>query len=69
VTSVWAPLVSCSSASERDFLKRYTLIWYPYCWGDGVRLFDHLGKEPIELVRTKVIDAPGVTYLTFRVVK
>ncbi len=41
----------------------------PVLLGDGVRLFDHLGKEPIELVRTKVIDAPGVTYLTFRVVK
>ena len=37
--------------------------------GDGVRLFDHLGREPIQLERTKVIDAPGVTHLTFRVVK
>jgi dihydrofolate reductase len=41
----------------------------PVLLGDGVRLFDHLGTEPIELESTTVIDAPGVTHLTFRVVK
>jgi dihydrofolate reductase len=41
----------------------------PILLGDAVRLFDHLGREPIQLERTKVIDAPGVTHLTFRVVK
>jgi hypothetical protein len=34
-----------------------------------VRLFDHLGTGSIELERTQVIEAPGVTHLTFRVVK
>ena len=37
--------------------------------GGGVRLFDHLGTEPIELKRTRVIEAPDITHLTFRVVK
>jgi dihydrofolate reductase len=41
----------------------------PVLLGGGVRLFDHLGTEPIELERTRVIEAPGVTHLTFRVVK
>ncbi|GIV95375.1 MAG: deaminase [Herpetosiphonaceae bacterium] len=41
----------------------------PVLLGRGVRLFDHLGIEPIELERTRVIEAPGVTHLTFRVVK
>jgi dihydrofolate reductase len=41
----------------------------PVLLGGGVRLFDHLGPEPIELERTRVIEAPDVTHLTFRVVK
>jgi dihydrofolate reductase len=40
----------------------------PVLLGDGIRLFEHLGTEPIELERTKVVEAPGVTHLTFRVV-
>ncbi len=41
----------------------------PVLLGDGVRLFEHLGGEPIELESTRVIETPGVTHLTFRVVK
>jgi dihydrofolate reductase len=41
----------------------------PVLLGNGVRLFEHLGTEPIELESTRVIEAPGVTHLTFRVVK
>jgi dihydrofolate reductase len=41
----------------------------PVLLGDGVRLFDHLGPGPIELERARVVEAPGVTHLTFRVVK
>jgi dihydrofolate reductase len=41
----------------------------PVLLGEGVRLFDHLGTVPIELERTEVVEAPGVTHLTFRVVK
>ena len=41
----------------------------PVLLGDGVRFFDHLGPEPIELESIKVIEAPGVTHLRFRVVK
>src|ERR687898_129021 len=41
----------------------------PVLLGGGVRLFDHLGTEPIGLESTRVIEAGGVTHLTFRVVK
>ena len=41
----------------------------PVLLGGGVRLFDHLGSEAIELERTRVIEDPDVTHLTFRVVK
>ncbi len=41
----------------------------PVLLGGGVRLFDHLGTGPIELERTEVVEAPGVTHLTFRIVK
>ena len=39
----------------------------PILLGDGIRLFDYLGMEPIELERTRV-EVPRVTHLTFRVV-
>ena len=41
----------------------------PVLLGSGIRFFDHLGIEPIELERTRVVEAPGVTHITFRVVK
>lgn len=39
----------------------------PVLLGNGVRLFDHLGTEHIELERTRVIEASRMTHLTFRV--
>jgi len=41
----------------------------PLLLGKGVRLFDHLNIAPIELESIRVVDAPGVTHLGFRVVK
>lgn len=40
----------------------------PVLLGGGVRFFDDLG-ERIELERTRLIEAPDVTHITFRVVK
>jgi dihydrofolate reductase len=37
--------------------------------GNGIRLFDYLGAECIELDRVRVIESPAVTHLWFRVVK
>jgi dihydrofolate reductase len=41
----------------------------PVLFGSGVRLFDHLGADHVELDLVKVVDAPGVTHLRYRVVK
>lgn len=41
----------------------------PVLIGDGVRLFERLGTEQIELEPTRVIEGPGVTHLRFRVMK
>jgi dihydrofolate reductase len=37
--------------------------------GDGIPLFGRLGVAPIDLKNTSVIEAPGVTHMTFDVVK
>jgi dihydrofolate reductase len=41
----------------------------PLLLGDGVRLFDNLGPQPIQLERTRLIESPAVTHLKFEVVK
>ncbi len=41
----------------------------PVLLGGGVRLFDVFGNGPVELERTDVVRAPGITHLSFRVVK
>jgi dihydrofolate reductase len=41
----------------------------PVLLGAGVRLFDNLGAEPVELERIRTVEAPGVTHLGFQVVK
>jgi hypothetical protein len=37
--------------------------------GDGVRLFEQLGPERIELERTRVIETPSATHIRFTVVR
>jgi dihydrofolate reductase len=39
----------------------------PVLLGEGRPLFEHLGVEHVELELTRVIDAPGVTHMRFRV--
>jgi dihydrofolate reductase len=41
----------------------------PVLLGGGVRLFDHLGAESVQLETLRVVDSPGVTHLRFRVVR
>jgi len=38
----------------------------PILLGDGARLLDNLGGAEIELECTRVVEAPGVTHLTYR---
>jgi dihydrofolate reductase len=39
----------------------------PVLFGQGRRLFDHLGPDHIELELARILDAPGVTHLRYRV--
>jgi dihydrofolate reductase len=39
----------------------------PVLLGRGIRAFEYLGAEPIELERTIAVAAPDVTHLRFRV--
>lgn len=41
----------------------------PVLLGSGVRLFERLGIEPVELDITGVVQATDVTHLTYRVIK
>lgn len=41
----------------------------PIVLGEGIRLFDHTGRESIELERTEVVTSSQVTSLRFRVKK
>jgi dihydrofolate reductase len=41
----------------------------PVLLGDGIRLFEDLGREQIELRSTRCIQTPGATHLRFEIVK
>jgi dihydrofolate reductase len=41
----------------------------PILLGEGLRLFEHFGREPIELERTQIVATAGITSMRFRVVK
>lgn len=66
VVSTASLLQQCLRAGLMDEIY---LSVVPVLLGGGVRLFDHLGPKPIELERLRVVAAPGVTHLGFRVVK
>ncbi len=37
--------------------------------GEGVRLFDHIGSQPIHLERLRAMETPGATHISYRVLK
>lgn len=67
--------VSISSASimqqaiKAGLLDEVRIDLVPVLLGSGVRLFDNLGAYPIELEQIRVVEAPGVTHLWYRIVK
>jgi dihydrofolate reductase len=56
----------CLRAGLLDEIQLHVV---PVLLGAGVRLFDHLGTQQVELEKLSAIDAPGVTHLRYRVVK
>jgi dihydrofolate reductase len=55
---------SCLLAGVLDELA---ISLVPVLLGEGRRLFDHLGADHIELEPTRVLEAPGVMHLHYRV--
>ena len=52
------------SAGVLDELEIHQI---PVLLGEGRRLFDQLGPDHVELELTRIVDAPGVTHLRYRV--
>jgi len=50
-------------------LDEFQIHLVPLLLGDGVRLFDQLDSEQVELEATRVIESPGISHLKFRVVR
>jgi dihydrofolate reductase len=67
--------VDVSSASimqqciQLGLLDEVQLDLVPVLLGSGVRLFDHLGKTPIELERIACVATPDLTHIRYRIVK
>lgn len=66
VVSTASILQQCLNAGLMDEIH---LDVAPLLLGKGVRLFDQLNIDPIRLERIRVVEAPGVTHIGFRVVK
>jgi len=50
-------------------IDELTIHFVPVLLGDGTRLFDNLGGADVELECTRAIEAPGVTHLTYDVMR
>ena len=64
-----ATATTTQQALKAGLLDEISIGLAPLLLGDGVRLFEHLGIEPVDLEIVQVVPAPGVTHLTYRVVK
>jgi dihydrofolate reductase len=60
---------SVQQCLRAGLLDELTISLVPVVLGRGVRLLDGLDPGSIELDLVRVVDAPGVTHLTYRVVK
>jgi dihydrofolate reductase len=54
---------------KAGLLDEINLHLVPVLLGEGIRLFENIGTEHIELEKISVIDDPGVTHFRFRVVR
>ncbi len=54
---------------KAGLLDEISLHIVPVLLGGGVRLFDHLGAEPIELECTQAVNTQKVTHMMYRVIK
>ncbi|MBC8171193.1 MAG: dihydrofolate reductase family protein [Anaerolineae bacterium] len=59
---------AAQQAIEAELVDEIQISIMPILFGEGLRLFEHLGKE-VKLEKIKVVDAAERTDLVFRVVK
>jgi hypothetical protein len=58
-----------SAVFKAGLLDEIHLHLVPVLLGEGIRLFDHLGTEQVELESMRVIESPGATHLSYRAVQ
>ena len=66
---IWGGGNVLSAYLEAGLLDELQLHLVPVLLGGGVRLFDHLGPEVIELRRTSTVDTASATHLRFDVLR
>jgi dihydrofolate reductase len=65
---IWGGANTMRQYLKAGLLDEMQIHLIPVLLGEGVRLFEDLGRERIELERTRVIESPSSTHLRFRVV-
>ena len=68
-TSLWEAADVAQQYLKAGLLDELQIHLVPLLLGGGVRLFDRLGADEVELQGTRVIQSPLVTHLSYRVVK
>ena len=67
--SIWGGANVLRQYLRAGLLDEMEIHLIPVLVGDGIRLFQDLGLEQIELRRTRCLQTPGATHLRFEVVK
>jgi dihydrofolate reductase len=66
--AIWGGANIFQQYLKAGLLNELQIHLIPVLLGDGVRLFEHLSSQHIELKKTRTIDTPSATHLRFDVV-
>ena len=66
---IWGGANIIQEYLKAGLLEEMQIHVVPVLFGDGTRLFEHLGSRRIELKRTSTIDTPGATHFRFSVLQ
>ncbi|MGH2758367.1 MAG: dihydrofolate reductase family protein [Actinomycetota bacterium] len=64
---IWGGANVCQQYLKARLVDEMQIHLIPVLLGDGVRLFENLGSERIDLHRTRTIETPAATHLRFTV--
>jgi dihydrofolate reductase len=68
-TVQWGTTDTVQQFIKAGLLDELEIHLAPLLFGQGIRLFDRMGPEHIELENIRVVASPRVTHLRFRIVK